>query len=206
MPKSFQFPVWLIGTKEEQVAEEERQNLARASHTRAKLNEAERLVGRGALLEQTARANIEAAKNQNRKARILAENQLADALADQGRFKEASTIHHDRQRRKYFRDIGKAIEMPDAAKCKCKDQCLSIGETELEITPRFERAKVFSPVHNQIVSIVECSRCGHKNARPLRSRLLHHNAAMTANEGTIRSESERKVLIADVQVFNERTV
>lgn len=182
MRKTFQFPVWLQGSPEEQAAEEERQKLLLASFTRAHLTEAERLIGRGVLLEQTARLNIEAAKNQNHEARVLAENQLADALAMQGRFREASTTHHEKHRRKHFRDIGRAIELNDMAKCTCSDRKTRLNDIDISITPRFEEGKVFSVVHNSLVSLVRCSKCRHLNARPLRSRLLSHNAALNQAE------------------------
>jgi len=159
MPRKFNHPVWLTGTEEQQKAEAERQALALAIHSRAKMTEAERLVGRGKLLEETARGNN-------------AKDQLADALAMQGRFKEAAETHTDKHRRKYFREIVKALEMSDDAKCNCKDEKAKFGKDEIALTPRFERDRIFSPIHNEVVSLVECSKCGHKNARPLRSRLL----------------------------------
>lgn len=196
MPKTFAFPVWLEGTPEEQAAEDERQKLALAIHGRGHLSEAERLVGRGRLLEQTARQNVEDATNQNHEARVLAENQLADSLAMQGRFREASVTHHERHRRKHFREIGRAIEMNDAAKCVCSDRHAEMNGVRLAITPRFEEARVFSVVHNQIVSVVRCSKCGHRNARPLRSRLLKHNAAQNKAEKLGQpAESDAQVLI-----------
>lgn len=200
--KTFTFPVWLIGSEAEQAAEAERQSLALAAHSRAKLSEAERLIGRGALLEATARGNLEQSAGVDKEARILAENQLADALAMQGRFAEAAEIHNDKHRRKHFRDIGKALEMDDAKKCKCKDSKARINGAELSITPRFEQGRVFSPIHNDLVSLVRCHKCGHLNARPLRSRLINHTAALSANEAIAHSQAERKTFTQDVQVLN----
>lgn len=182
MKKTFVFPVWLQGSPEEKQAEEERQKLALAAHSRAHQTEAERLIGRGALLEQTARLNLETARGKDHDARVLSENQLADALAMQGRFREAATTHHDKHRRKHFRDIGRAIEMNDAAKCACSDRHAEMNGVQLDITPRFEETRVFSAVHNELVSVVKCSKCNHRNARPLRSRLLKHVAALNKSE------------------------
>lgn len=199
--KSFQFEVWLQGTEAQQQAERERQALALAAHSRAKLSESERLIGRGALLEATARANLEQSAGVDKEARILAQNQLADALAMQGRYSEAAETHNDKHRRKHFRDIGKALEMDDNEKCKCPDTKAKIDGAELSITPRFEQARIFSPVHNDLVSLVRCRKCGHLNARPLRSRLLKHNAALNESERAKRPvQSDAQVLNAKPQV------
>lgn len=197
MAKTFQFEVWLAGTPEQQAAEAERQALALASHSRAKLSEAERMVGRGKLLEETAQQNIDLAKGRDKAGRILAQAQLADALAMQGRYAEAAQTHPDKHRRKYFRDIGKAIEKPNDEKCKCRDKRISMDNQPVDLTPRFERARIFSPVHGEMVSVVECLRCGHTNARPLRSRLLKANSALSANETLAASSVERKVFASD---------
>ena len=196
MPKTFAFPVWLKGSPEEQAAETQRQDLLRASFTRAHLTEAERLVGRGTLLEATARGNLEQSAGKDKKARILAENQLADALAMKGEFAEAAEVHNDAARRKYFREIGAAIEMDDEAKCNCPDSTAKMGDVDLSITPRFERGRIFSPAHGQVVSLIECQRCGHQNARAPRSRLLPMNA--TRNQ----SEQARQRVLNDAQVLN----
>lgn len=197
MAKTFQFPVWLKGTEQEQAAEAERQALALASHSRAKLSEAERMVGRGQLLEKTAQENLDQAKGRDKAARILAQSQLADALAMQGRYAEAAQVHPDKHRRKHFRDLGKAIEKPDEEKCRCKDKHISIDKQPVDLTPRFERARIFSPVHGEVVSVVECLKCKHTNARPLRSRLLKANSALSANEALAASSVERKVFVSD---------
>lgn len=182
MAKSFNHPLWLTGTAEQQAAEAQRQALALASHSRAKLSEAERMIGRGRLLEETAQTNLDQAKGRDKAARLLVEAQLADAVAMQGRYAEAAKLHPDKHRRKHFRDLVRAIEKPDDEKCTCKDKSISIDKQQVDLTPRFERERVFSPVHGEIVSVVECMKCKHKNARPLRSRLLQNNAAREGNE------------------------
>lgn len=199
MPRVFDHPVWLTGTAEEQAAEAQRQVLALASHSRAKLSEAERLIGRGRLLEETARQNYAQAKGRDKAARILAQSQLADALAMQGRFPEAAKLHSDKHRRKHFRDLGRAIEKPDDEKCACKDKHILIDGQPVDLTPRFERARIFSPVHGEVVSVVECLnlKCKHMNARPLRSRLLKATSALSANEAVAASSAERKVFVSD---------
>jgi hypothetical protein len=199
LPKKHQFPVWLKGTSAEQKAEAERQALAMAAHSRAKLSDAERLVGRGQLLEQTARENLALSKRRNRAARVLAQNQLADALAMQGRYAEAAEMHTDRHRRKYFRDVKKALEKPDDEKCGCPDRKAEVSGQQIAITPRYEVEKIYSPIHGELVSVVKCSKCEHLNARPLRSRLLQSQAAQERNERLARTPNAQR-LISDATI------
>jgi hypothetical protein len=202
MAKTFEFPVWLKGSPEQQAADAEAQEIARASFGRGHLSEAERLVGRGKLLEATARGNLKAS-GRHKEPRKLAESQLADALAMQGKYSEAAETHPDPERTKYFQRIIAALEMPDDKKCHCKDTTAKIDDQNIAVTPRFERAKIFSPIHRELVSLVECSKCGHLNARPLRSRLLKHNDAIAQNEAAMSNKNAR--LISDVQVLNAGT-
>lgn len=188
MPKEFNFPVWLAGTPEEQAAEKTRQELARASFTRARMTEAERLIGRGQLLEQAARANLHRAKTP------LAASQLAEALAMQGRYVEAAEIHPDESRKAHFENMVRALEMDDAEKCSCEDNKTEMNGIELSLTPRFEAQKIFSPIHNDLVSVIVCSKCGHMNARKARSRLLPQQAALS------QAEAMKKPVLNDAQL------
>lgn len=181
---AFTFPVWLQGSPEQQEAEAHLQSLQLSGFTRAKQTDAERLLSRGLLLEQTARGNLDLAEGSA--AIALAKSQLADALAMQGRYGSAVDIHPDPVRKEHFQQIINAIEMDDEEKCDCADLTAKMSDVELAITPRFERAQVFSPVHAEMVSVVECSTCGHLNARPLRSRLLKHRDALGQNENSKR--------------------
>ncbi len=161
MGRIFNHPVWLTGSKAEQQAEAQRQEIARASFTRAKLTDAERLIGRGRLIEETARGNLaEAKKARSKAARIHAENQLADGLAMQGKYPEAVETHNDPKRRKHFRKIIKAIEKSDNARCQCRSKReKAAGAIE------HPSALVFSPKHGRIVQLVECLGCGDLNAK-----------------------------------------
>jgi hypothetical protein len=220
--KKFNFPVWLKGSEEDQKAEAERQALTLASFTRAHQTEAERLVGRGKLLEETARLNLEASEGKSG----LAQAQLADAMAMQGKYAEAAEIHPNPARTEHFENIIAALEMPDDEKCVCQDtrahvtqiagrdvirklakgetvDTASEGGTVISLTPRFERARIFSPIHNDVVSLVECRKCGHLNARPLRSRVLQHNDARAQNEAAAQGKSPLRV--SDVQILNAGT-
>lgn len=190
MAKIFTFPHWLVGTPEERAAEDERQRLTRASFTRARLTEAERLLGRGRLLEITARQNLARAGEHDQ----LPKSQLADALAMQGRYVEAAEIHPDETRKAYFEKLVQALEMDDSEKCECPDDTTEMNGVSLALTPRFEERKIFSPIHNDVVSLVRCATCGHLNARPLKGRLLPQQAALAQSEGA------KKLIVNDSQL------
>lgn len=194
MAKAHNFPVWLAGTVEEQAAERERQRLAMASFTRAHLTEAERLVGRGRLLEMTARHNLTNSDN------ALAVGQLADALAMQGRYVEAAEIHPDEARTAYFEKTVRALEMDDEEKCNCPDDKTKMNGVDLSLTPRFEESKIFSPLHNDVVSVIVCRKCGHTNARKAKSRLLPQQSALA------QSEAAKKPVINDSQLVSLHAV
>lgn len=149
-------------------AEEDRvQEIRQASFTRANLTEAERLVGQGALWEETARGNLEAARGKNAAARELAENQLADAMAMQGKYAEAAELHHDKHARKAYRDTAAAIDRPDDAVCNCKPTKAKLKDAEIAVPNTHVARMVFSRKHGAVVGLELCDKCGKANARPL---------------------------------------
>lgn len=167
-------PKYLQKTDAEIATEAEVQEQRRAGFTRAHLTEAEALVSRGALLEQTARGNLAAGTD--------ATPQLAEALAMQGRYREAAEHHPDAKMKQHYQQIDAAIELDDDARCNCPDT-----ETEdLTITPRYNVQTIFSAKHGGTVALVKCVKCGHLNARPARSRLLNQQAAINQNTAAIK--------------------
>jgi hypothetical protein len=185
-------PKWLERSEAELAAEEETQALRRAAHTRARLTEEERLVSRGALLEQTARGNLDAAGGNVELVAREKEN-LAVALAMQGRFTEAAKIHPDKLMRQHFKDIESAIEMDDAEKCDCKDFTGTVDGVEIAVTPRYSARTVYSTKHGEAVQLITCARCGHMNARKPRGRLL----LASQNTGTGRQLRDSQILHAN---------
>lgn len=169
---------------ENDTAEDDRvQEIRQASFTRANLTEAERLVGQGALWEETARGNLESARGKNAVARELAENQLADALAMQGKYAEAATTHHDKHARKQYRDIAAAIDKPDGEICKCKPKKHELNGVEIAVPTTHIARMVFSRKHGDVVGLEVCA-CGKMNARPLTG--VHAMAASTLNKPDVQ--------------------
>jgi predicted nucleic-acid-binding Zn-ribbon protein len=162
-------PSWLARSDTEIAKDEQYQAMRRASFTRAKLTEGERLVSRGASLERTAKGNLRIAQEQNNHAQITRETaNLADALAMQGRYEEAAQLHPSEDARERYSQIQKAIDLDDSEKCKCPDTVTD----DLSLTPRFSARTIYSLKHKKTISVITCSKCGHMNAREPKSRLL----------------------------------
>lgn len=185
-------PKWLERTEAEVAEEQKVQELRRASFGRGHLTPEELLVGRGALLEETARANLAAGESS------VSEVQLAEAFAMQGRFTEAAEVAPIPELKERFEAINTAIEMDDEEKCDCPDTTGTVDGVEITITPRFAAREVFSQKHGKVVSLITCVRCGHVNAREPRSRLLlsqgnQNRAAAATGRGMVRDSQILKV-------------
>lgn len=168
-------PKWLNRSDAELAEEARVQDERRAGNTRAHLTDAERLVSRGALLEQAARGNLAAGSPD-------AMAQLAEALAMQGRYGEAAEHHPDPETANYYRRIVDAIERDDDERCGCADT-----ETEeLTITPRFNAKTIYSQKHRNAVALIQCVKCGDLNARLPKNRLLLNQSAMSTNIAAVK--------------------
>lgn len=181
----------------------------RANESRAKMTEEERQLSRGVQIEQTAEATLlmfegkKRLKAEEKEAKRHALIQKSLGLSMQGRFWEAVEICPDKALKKEFSDTAKAIQLDDDSKCNCPDSVAELyrdekGNTKaraiegddrtpqhkgsiIAVTPRFERKQIYSPKHGCIVSLVECSCCGHKNARLMKSRLAGVDEIAKAN-------------------------
>lgn len=101
---------------------------------------------------------------------------LARALYQQGQFDEALTylsvkprIQYPRGEREkrskladYITRLKEAVEKDDDFDCGCERITVD-GITQCR---RFERERVFSPKHNDLVTVKECSICGDLNVYP----------------------------------------
>jgi hypothetical protein len=156
--------------------------------------------------EQVKAENLNASINERKSGRILeaqranrilsqtdetethARATLAEGLAKWGRFAEAAEVHPDEEMQRDYGAIEEAIARDDSEKCDCPDS-EGFGQS---ITPRVVNQVVYSEPHNGLVPLVQCSRCGHLNARPLNGRLVGQAAAMLgAKDAPVR----------DAQVF-----
>lgn len=168
-------------TPQQKAEDDETQRLLRASHTRAKLTDAERVVSRGVILEAIARENItrmEAvrAAGRNRSAdggatlEMLAEEKtrLAHALQLQGKYTDAADVHPLLTRATELRKVQEAIERPESEKCNCAPDRILLNGVEQEVGCEFTVREIYSPRDRQMVALVGCKKCPDLNTRPLR--------------------------------------
>lgn len=183
-------PKWLERTPAEIAEEDNVQALRRASFGRAHKTREEELVGRGALLEETARGNLAAGDGEGSRAL------LAEGLAMQGRYLEAAKHAPDKEMKAHYRAINAAIKMPDSRKCRCPDLTGKVDGVDIALTPRFAAKEVFSQKHGKAVQLITCVSCGHVNAREPSGRLL---LAQT-NQNRVAAASGRG-MVRDSQLF-----
>lgn len=186
-------PKFLERTDEELAEEAKVQEIRRASFSRAKLTPEERLVGRGALLEETARGNLAAGDSE------ISETQLSEALAMQGRYIEAAKHAPIPEMKEHYEAISAAIEMDDDEKCPCEDIEGNVEGVDISITPRFTAKEVFSQRHGKAVSLIRCVKCGDTNAREPRSRLLTQNA--TSRQNVAAANGGGRGMVRDSQLL-----
>lgn len=168
-------------TPEQKEQDAETQKLLRASHTRAHLTDAERVVSRGVILEAIARENIRAmeavrASGLNRSSQggatleMLAEEKtrLAHALQLQGKYVEAADVHPQLTRATELRKVQEAIDRPDSEKCRCTPDRILLNGVEVEVPCEYVEREIYSPRHKQMLQLVRCKKCPDLNTRPLR--------------------------------------
>lgn len=173
-------PKFLVRTEDEEKKDKEAQDLRRASFTRAKQTEAEKLIARGMQMEEIARANIETQEalreeghnvstrgGANQYMLTLELLRLAEGLELQGKYQEAAGVHpHAREQARLLK-IEEAIEKDDSEVCDCSPTVADLGKEKIEVQPFFEVKKIFSRKHGDVVSLVGCAKCGQLvNATP----------------------------------------
>lgn len=186
-------PPFLVRTLEEVEQDEEAQRLLRASFTRAKMTPAERLISRGAQIEEIARSNIrrmegvrEEGNNKRRKGGATLEMlerermALAEGLAMQGLYREAASEHPHKTRAKDFLEVAEAVERPDEEECGCSERHEERFQTGHEVKvrevtepgkhtrplPKYQTLRlVYSREHGRAVRLERCPRCEFVNAR-----------------------------------------
>lgn len=145
-------PIWLQRTPEQVARDEQLQIERRASFGRVKMTDEERMIARGAQLEEAGRLNLETAEgdyerlvseaiaegNELEPAQVRdlvqtmrhAQSQLAEGMAMQGKYKRAAKAHPDPNRSLYFKRITEAIDRDDEEDCKCKGTWAEIYRDE----------------------------------------------------------------------------
>jgi hypothetical protein len=200
-------PIFLQRTPEQVLADEAAQEARRASFTRAKLSDGERLIARGAQLEEIARANISQMEAHREERHTVStrgganlemlEQQralLAHALELQGRFLDAAEVAPLKTEQKRLRAIHDAVEAPDET-CDCPRDEHELNGVKIEISPRRMLKTIYSRKHGREIALMKCDKCGDLFALPLTGQAAEIAGARQASRAAGQS------VRSDVQVL-----
>lgn len=92
---------------------------------------------------------------------------LSELLAEQGKFSEASKVAVSDERRKYYKSLVKAAEIPDDTVCDCQPEKImdSVKKRELSVPTEQVLAEVYSEKHGEMKNLVKCVKCGLLNIK-----------------------------------------
>jgi hypothetical protein len=131
----------------------------------SKQSPAEMQIGQAMAAETAIRANLAAIdRDEHPDAYAQTQLQLAEVLAEQGKFTEAGDL--DPQ----YKTLMEAVDVDDDKKCECSGDKVQTQNARgepitVEISTEFVAQEVFSEKHGKIVPLVVCSRCGLANAK-----------------------------------------
>jgi hypothetical protein len=168
-----------------------------AANTRARLTPEERRLAQGTASETAAKANLGVAlRDANKEAEALAQDQLADAWATQGRFDEASKIAHSEERQARYAAIHGAVWRDDEDICGCEETVDPRGPngTEVVLPNEYVDSDIYSEKHGRIMPLVRCSKCGDLNVRnvsPRLAELRRARAEIAAQVKPLAANSEK---------------
>lgn len=107
--------------------------------------------------------------------------QYAEALAEIGHFEHAAKVTKNKDRRKDYKSIWKAILKDDTERCKClKTDFNGVRKNNL-----FAELEVWSLKHGRRMPLIRCNICGHRNVKNLPESI--------AKEREIRQRNRRFV-------------
>lgn len=152
-------PDFLRLSEDDLARETERQDrLRRDFNSRAKQPPVQEEAARAMILETSLRASLE---NADADVKNHIADRLADNLAAQGRFSEASTTASDESLRTFYKKAAKAIY--DNSECLCDGRIENVGQTRIQL-PKYRVLKqVYSLRAGQFGYLVECNVCGQWN-------------------------------------------
>lgn len=119
----------------------------------------------------------------------------AEAAIDLGKFDEAREALKskgkiiDKDLRLYIDDVKAACMRPDTQECKCEREVAGDDNGNvIALDRRYGVKQIFSPYHNQLVTIYSCRHCGFLNASAIPpSRQAEYEAMRKKNEMAARS-------------------
>jgi len=151
-------PPFLMRTPQQLGAEKARQDTARAAHSRgARLSRAERMLSRASLVENAIRANL-AQLDRRKQAGAWRETmvQLAEALAEQGKFEEAAQTAKEAGNTDLYYEclrLDAAVWRNDSDDCNC------------DRAHQFTLREIWSEKHRALVPVKTCAVCNLANAK-----------------------------------------
>lgn len=149
-------PDFLQLPPEDAARERRRQDRARSDfNSRAKLSPVEEEFGRALILEPTLKQDIELAPTIADKQRL--QSRLAELLAAQGRFLEASQSTNDPQAQAFYAKAANAIHL--TAQCQCGDVAVAVGQRRLKLPKYRTLMPVYSLKAGHFGFLCECNTC-----------------------------------------------
>jgi hypothetical protein len=171
-------PVWLRRTSEQQaqdVAYQKRLRQAQGPGRRPSRTEAHLL--RAEAVRRSAEAQLEHLRRQPDPAPehvATAAAQLAEALAAQGHFSDAATLHPQSEQAKRYQAIASAIERDDTeppCPCPADNRTDEASGRPILLPTENITEMVFSLRHNRLMPVVQCLHCGDMNVKPAPAHL-----------------------------------
>jgi hypothetical protein len=165
-------PSFLNRTPEQIRDEQHRQQMLRDLHLKgASQTPAEQRIARAMMAEDAIRKNL-ALLLPGSDAHRATEIELAEVLAEQGKFREAAAINPE------FEKFVTAVDRPDDEFCDCPPDTAqgrnAQGAVTVPVPNTFVAYEV--PKDGKIVPLVQCAKCGHLNATE-----MHDNSNQLAD-------------------------
>ncbi len=171
-------PSFLHRTAEQIETENNRQATLSDLHLKgAKQSPAEERYAQAMLQEKAIRANLEAINEaEHPEAYQQTLLQLAEVLADQGKFDEALSVTAgvDDEAATHYQQLANGVAMDDEETCDCPPETTTLQErnargeavtTTVEIPTEFVAGEVYSAEKGKVVAIMKCSKCGFTNIK-----------------------------------------
>ncbi len=189
-------PIWLRRTPAQQAddrALQERLRTAQGPGRRQTPTEAHLI--RAAAVKRAAEAELEQLNRDENPNPLHIENalkQLADAVAAEGNFIQASEMHPDPVQAERYQKIAEAIERDDGdpgCNCEAKQGNDPATGQNVVMTPEIISELVFSPKHDKLMPLVLCAACGDMNVKAAPAHLEERQRAI---QEAHRAERERR--------------
>jgi hypothetical protein len=167
--------------EKEKKFQEEQRTLRAAQHSLKNLSTFHRRIIAGQAREVSLRSTLDVLRYEQDEESVdhterirQLENQLAEALSEQGLFMEASTTAKEFDLQSKYSAIHNAIWRDDQEDCACEHmEAMGPGGARVRVLKHGVDALLTSIKHGREMPLVRC-RCGHLNVRALPRELAEH--------------------------------